>query len=61
MTGAALLLPTVVMVLAVALYPVIRSVWMSFRNTSPILREDNFVGVANYGQLLADEGFRNAG
>jgi multiple sugar transport system permease protein len=60
MTGAALLLPTVVMVLAVALYPVLRSVWMSFRNTSPILREDNFIGVANYGQLLADEGFRNA-
>jgi ABC-type sugar transport system permease subunit len=60
LTGAALLLPTLVMLLAVALYPVLRSIWMSFRNTTPILREDSFVGVTNFSQLLSDEGFRNA-
>jgi ABC-type sugar transport system permease subunit len=60
LAGYGLLLPTVFVLLAVSLYPVLRTLWMSFRNTSPILREDKFTGWANFSKLLGDAGFWNA-
>ncbi len=58
--GFLLLLPTVVVVLAISLYPVARTLWMSLRNTSPILQQDDYVGLRNYSGLLTDSGFWNA-
>lgn len=60
LAGFGLLLPTVFVLLAVSLYPVLRTLWMSLRNTSPILREDKFTGWANFSHLLGDDGFWNA-
>jgi ABC-type sugar transport system permease subunit len=60
LAGFGLLLPAVVVLLAVSLFPVLRSLWMSLRDTSPILRDDSFVGTANFTRLWADDGFRNA-
>jgi ABC-type sugar transport system permease subunit len=60
LAGFSLLLPALVVLLAVSLYPVLRSLWMSLRDTSPILRDDSFVGVENFTRLWSDEGFRNA-
>jgi ABC-type sugar transport system permease subunit len=60
LAGFGLLLPAMVVLLAVSLYPVLRSLWMSLRDTSPILRDDSFVGLQNFTRLWSDEGFRNA-
>jgi ABC-type sugar transport system permease subunit len=60
LAGFGLLLPTVVVLLAVSLYPVLRTLWMAFRDTSPVLGADNFTGLDNLHALLADEGFANA-
>jgi ABC-type sugar transport system permease subunit len=60
LAGFSLLLPALVVLLAVSLYPVLRSLWMAMRDTSPILRDDSFVGLDNFTRLWADSGFRNA-
>ena len=60
LAGFGLLLPAMVVLLAVSLYPVLRSLWMSLRDTSPILRDDKFVGLRNFTRLWSDDGFRNA-
>jgi ABC-type sugar transport system permease subunit len=60
LAGSALLLPTVVVLLAVSLYPVLRTLWMSVRDTSPVLQNDNFTGWANLARLWGDSGFWNA-
>jgi multiple sugar transport system permease protein len=52
--------PTLLSLLAVSLYPVLRSLWMSFRDTSLAQQTDTFTGVENYRTLLADEQFLNA-
>lgn len=59
--GAALLIaPTLVALLAVSLYPVLRSLWLSTRNTSLAQPSDQFVGLANYRTLAGDPQFWNA-
>jgi ABC-type sugar transport system permease subunit len=60
LAGFGLILPTVFVLLAVSLYPVLRTLWMSFRDTSPILQEDRFTGWQNLTRLLNDGGFWNA-
>jgi multiple sugar transport system permease protein len=46
--------------LAVSLYPVLRSLWMSTRDTSLVPRTDQFTGLDNYRDLFADDRFWNA-
>ncbi len=55
-----LLLPIAVSIGAVSIYPIINGIWLSFRNTSLVSQQDDFVGLLNYGLLLGDEGFWNA-
>lgn len=60
LSGFGLLLPTLVVLLAVSLYPVLRTLWMSLRDTSPILQEDSFTGAENLARLFSDDAFWNA-
>jgi ABC-type sugar transport system permease subunit len=59
-TVALLLLPTVVTLVAVSFYPVIRGITLSFRNTTLSSQTDSFVGLQNFRTLLADAQFWNA-
>jgi ABC-type sugar transport system permease subunit len=58
--AAALMAPTLVALLAVSLYPVLRSLWMSARNTTLAQRTDSFTGLKNYRELAGDPQFWNA-
>ncbi len=58
--GLVLMAPTVAAVLAVSLYPVIRTFALSLRDTSLGGAQDAFVGWANVRRLLADGAFHNA-
>jgi multiple sugar transport system permease protein len=58
--AAALMAPTLLALLAVSLYPVLRSLWMSTRNTSLAQQSDSFVGLRNYRNLWSDDQFWNA-
>src|SRR5882757_6546022 len=55
-----LVVPALVFVGAVSVYPVLLGLWLSLRNTTLSSPEDAFVGLANYQQLLSDGGFWNA-
>jgi len=46
--------------LAVSLYPVIKTVWMAFRNTSLETQSDSFTGLANARRLMDDALFWKA-
>jgi multiple sugar transport system permease protein len=59
-TVALLLLPTVVTLVAVSFYPVIRGITLSFRNTTLSSQTDSFIGLQNFRTLLADAQFWNA-
>jgi multiple sugar transport system permease protein len=59
-TAAAMLLPALAALTVVSVYPVLRGLWLSFRNTSLIFRTDKFVGLDNYIALAGDEKFWNA-
>lgn len=54
-----LVLPTVVMILAVAAYPIINSVWLSMLD-NPLSPSAHFVGLSNYVQLFANSEFRSS-
>jgi multiple sugar transport system permease protein len=58
--AAALMAPTLLALLAVSLYPVLRSLWLSTRDTSLAQQTDKFVGLANYRNLWHDGQFWNA-
>jgi len=58
--GIALVAPTMAMILAISLYPVISTLRLSTRNTSLAEAKDEFVGLANYQALLGDSQFWNA-
>jgi ABC-type sugar transport system permease subunit len=60
--GGALLLmaPALLTLLAISLYPVIRSIWLSFRDTTLAAQTDAFTGLENYRDLWSDEQFWNA-
>jgi len=55
-----MLLPALAALTVVSVYPVLRGLWLSFRNTSLIFRTDKFVGLDNYIALAGDEKFWNA-
>ena len=55
-----LLLPLLLSLGAVSVYPIINGIWLSLTNTSLVTQEDAFVGFANYGALWHDEAFWNA-
>lgn len=54
-----LVLPTVVVIVAVAAYPILNSLWLSLLD-NPLSPVNNFVGLRNYVQLLGDHEFHNA-
>ncbi len=58
--AAALMAPTLLALLAVSLYPVLRSLWLSARDTSLSQPTDKFVGLTNYRNLWSDSQFWNA-
>jgi len=59
--GPALLtLPMLASLLAVSLYPVLRTIWTAFRNTSLESQGDQFTGLANIRRLAHDSLFWQA-
>jgi ABC-type sugar transport system permease subunit len=56
----ALTIPMIATVLAVSLYPVLRTVWLAFRNTSLETQSDRFTGLANVRHLQHDALFWKA-
>ncbi len=54
-----LVLPTVLMILAVAAYPILNSIWLSFLD-NPLSPVAKFAGLSNYGLLLRDSTFRGS-
>jgi multiple sugar transport system permease protein len=58
--GAALLAPAVAYTAAIALLPVLATVWLSFRRQLPIFGISEFTGLDNYRFLLQDARFWNA-
>jgi multiple sugar transport system permease protein len=56
----ALLLPALVALAAVSLYPILNGIWLSLTNTSLITNESAFVGLTNYVTLFNDGQFWNA-
>ncbi len=54
-----LVLPTIIVILAVAAYPIINSFWLSLLE-SPLSPSTHLVGLSNYGQLFANSEFRNS-
>ena len=57
-TIVAFLLPAFLLYTALTAYPAFRTVWNSFHRVLP--RHDEFVGMANYTELLQDDIFRRA-
>jgi ABC-type sugar transport system permease subunit len=57
--GLLLMAPAVLAVLAVSLYPVLRTLWLSLRNTS-FSGSDKFTGTANLSRLFGDAVFWRA-
>ena len=56
----ALMAPALLSLLAVSLYPVLRSIWLSFRDTTLAAQTDAFTGLENYRNLWSDDQFWNA-
>ena len=54
-----LVLPTVIVILAVAAYPILNSFWLSLFD-NPLSPAAHIVGVRNYVQLFGDSQFRSA-
>ncbi len=54
-----LVLPTVIMILAVAGYPILNSIWLSMLD-NPLSPNAQFVGLSNYGHLFASSEFRGS-
>jgi ABC-type sugar transport system permease subunit len=54
-----LVLPTIIVILAVAAYPILNSIWLSFLD-NPLSLSANLVGLSNYGQLFGSSEFRVA-
>ena len=51
-----LVLPTVIMILAVAAYPIINSIWLSMLD-NPLSPNAQFVGLSNYAHLFSNSEF----
>jgi ABC-type sugar transport system permease subunit len=55
-----LIVPMLATLLAVSLYPVLRTIWLAFRNTSLETQGDKFTGLANVRRLASDAMFWKA-
>jgi multiple sugar transport system permease protein len=55
-----LIVPMLASLLAVSLYPVLRTIWLAFRNTSLEAQGDKFTGLANIRHLAHDAIFWKA-
>lgn len=58
--SVALLAPMLLSLLAVSLYPVVRTIWLAFRNTSLETQGDKFTGLTNVRRLQHDAIFWKA-
>jgi ABC-type sugar transport system permease subunit len=54
------LLPALASIGAIAIYPVLLGLWLSFRDTTLASPTDTFIGLGNYRQILSDSQFWNA-
>src|SRR5437764_9449707 len=54
-----LVLPTIIVILAVAAYPILNSIWLSFLD-NPLSPVANFFGLRNFAQLFGDSTFRGS-
>jgi multiple sugar transport system permease protein len=52
-----LVLPALFLLCALTLYPVAYGIWISFFNKHSFFPEQNFIGLANYAAVFADEEF----
>jgi multiple sugar transport system permease protein len=59
-TVVLLLLPTLATLLMVSLYPVIRGITLSLRDTTLSSQTDKFIGLQNFNKLAVDAQFWNA-
>ena len=59
LTPYVLVLPTIIVILVVAGYPIVNSFWLSLQDT-PLSSSSNFVGLQNYVQVLGSSEFRTA-
>lgn len=56
-TGALLVLPALLLLGALTLYPVVYGIWISFFSKHSFFPEQEFIGLANYLAVFADEEF----
>lgn len=56
-TGLALVLPALLLLGVLTVYPVAYGIWISFFSKHSFFPEQNFVGLANYAAVFADEEF----
>ena len=54
------MLPAILLLLLLTLYPLLYGIWISFFNKHSFFPEQNFVGLANYTAVFADEEFWRA-
>jgi multiple sugar transport system permease protein len=56
-TGWLLVLPALLLLCALTVYPLAYGIWISFFNKHSFFPEQNFIGLANYAAVFADEEF----
>src|SRR5256886_16734818 len=56
-TGWLLVLPALLLLAALTVYPVAYGIWISFFSKHSFFPEQQFVGLGNYAAVLADEEF----
>jgi ABC-type sugar transport system permease subunit len=59
LTPYLLVLPTIIVILAVAGFPIVQSFWFSLQD-NPLSTSSNFIGLQNYAQVLQSSEFRTA-
>ena len=59
-TGVCFVAPSMIVVLALLIYPVFSSIWYSFTDKNLLRTNYHVVGISNYTDLLASPGFWNA-
>ena len=59
-TGFLLVLPALLLLGALTLYPVAYGIWLSFFDKHSFFPQQNFIGLANYAAVFADEEFWRA-
>src|SRR6266566_7708374 len=59
LTPYLLVIPTIIVILVVAGYPIVNSFWLSLQDT-PLSASSNFIGLQNYVQVLQSSEFRTA-